>query len=210
MSARALRMSRPELERLADATGTPLPWREPAASVRRAAVPRLLVDALATFATAEVAVELTVSRRLAGATGVAQLTSWQRLRGDRVTAISAAGPAEVELAWFRADRWPGQLARAATVGPAGACELPPAAADVPLDRLLTGQGHPWLHRPRGRLLATVAGRRGIGWVSWLLFADGWRSLAPYVDGGVPTVRVRRVRPARLGAQVALLAAGARR
>jgi hypothetical protein len=61
----------------------------------------------------------------------------------------------------------------------------------------------------GRLLATVAGRDGragarAGWVSWLLFADGWRALTPTRVAGRPGVRVEAVEPSRLGVQVARL------
>jgi hypothetical protein len=65
----------------------------------------------------------------------------------------------------------------------------------------------------GRLLATVAARDGddrrVGWVSWLLFADGWRALTPTQAGGRPTVRVDPVEPSGLGPQVARLVTVAR-
>jgi hypothetical protein len=52
-----------------------------------------------------------------------------------------------------------------------------------------------------------SGRRRIGWTSWLLYADGWRELTPYVgrmpDGaGRSMVRVEPRRPTDLAAQVA--------
>jgi len=60
----------------------------------------------------------------------------------------------------------------------------------------------------GRLLAVVAAQ-GIharapraGWVSWLLFGDGWRALTPVRRNGRPAVELSPVRPADLGAQVA--------
>ena len=59
----------------------------------------------------------------------------------------------------------------------------------------------------GRLLATVATRGStprLGWVSWLLFADGWRSLTAIRQEGRPTVRLARVTPLDLGTQVAAL------
>ena len=62
----------------------------------------------------------------------------------------------------------------------------------------------------GRLLAVVAARdeagsRGrVGWVSWVLFADGWRSLTPTRVDGRPSVRVDPVEPSGLGSQVARL------
>jgi hypothetical protein len=57
----------------------------------------------------------------------------------------------------------------------------------------------------GRLLAVVAaegaGGARAGWVSWLLFGDGWRSLTPVRRDGVPAVLLSPVRPSDLGAQV---------
>lgn len=67
-----------------------------------------------------------------------------------------------------------------------------------------------LHRGTvGRLLVTVGGRQrdgdlAAGWVSWTLFADGWRSLTPLLQGGERMVSVRRVDPLELGRQVARL------
>ena len=60
----------------------------------------------------------------------------------------------------------------------------------------------------GRLLAVVAARdtharaARAGWVSWLLFGDGWRSLTPVRRNGRPVVVLSPVGPADLGAQVA--------
>jgi hypothetical protein len=58
----------------------------------------------------------------------------------------------------------------------------------------------------GRLLAVVAaadtGEARAGWVSWLLFSDGWRSLTPVRRDGRPVVVLSPVRPGDLGAQVA--------
>ena len=60
----------------------------------------------------------------------------------------------------------------------------------------------------GRLVATVASRDDdgprVGWVSWLLFADGWRSLTPVRRAGRPTVHLAPATPRDLGAQVAAL------
>ena len=61
----------------------------------------------------------------------------------------------------------------------------------------------------GRLLAVVAAGGGdrrarVGWVSWLLFGDGWRALVPVRVGRRPSVRFDRVEPADLGPQVARL------
>ena len=60
----------------------------------------------------------------------------------------------------------------------------------------------------GRLLAVVAAQDAharaarAGWVSWLLFGDGWRSLTPMRRDGRPVVVLSPVRPVDLGAQVA--------
>ncbi len=60
----------------------------------------------------------------------------------------------------------------------------------------------------GRLLAVVAAQgtharaARAGWVSWLLFGDGWRALTPVRRNGRPAVELSPVRPADLGAQVA--------
>ena len=58
----------------------------------------------------------------------------------------------------------------------------------------------------GRLLAVVAARDGrtarAGWVSWLLFADGWRALTPLRRHGGPAVRLTPAGPLDLGRQVA--------
>jgi hypothetical protein len=58
----------------------------------------------------------------------------------------------------------------------------------------------------GRLLAVVAARDAgaarAGWVSWLLFGDGWRSLTPGRRDGRPIVVLAPVRPVDLGSQVA--------
>ena len=74
---------------------------------------------------------------------------------------------------------------------------------------MAGRAGARLRDSAGRLRVTVAGRRGVGWVSWVLFADGWRELTPYADHGVPMVRLRSVPPGRLGERVVGLAAGAR-
>jgi hypothetical protein len=58
----------------------------------------------------------------------------------------------------------------------------------------------------GRLLAVVAAGDAVqaraGWVSWLLFGDGWRSLTPAHRHGRPVVVLAPVAPADLGPQVA--------
>jgi hypothetical protein len=66
----------------------------------------------------------------------------------------------------------------------------------------------------GRLLAVVAGggphAARAGWVSWLLFGDGWRSLTPVRRNGQPVVVLAPVRPSDLGPQVAAHVARVRR
>lgn len=60
----------------------------------------------------------------------------------------------------------------------------------------------------GRLLATVAtrddGTTRAGWVSWLLFGDGWRSLTPVRRNNRPVVLLAPAVPLDLGRQVAAL------
>lgn len=61
----------------------------------------------------------------------------------------------------------------------------------------------------GRMRAVVCGvsrtgARRAGWVSWALFADGWRALTPHTSGGVARVGVHRVDPDRLPIEVARL------
>lgn len=60
---------------------------------------------------------------------------------------------------------------------------------------------------RGRLRALVADVSGpttssVGVVSWMLLADGWRSLRPHQVAGVHRVEVRRVQPVDLGTELA--------
>jgi hypothetical protein len=67
---------------------------------------------------------------------------------------------------------------------------------------------------RLRAVGVAPSRRRVGWVSWLLFADGWRALTPYAAPGpagrAPMVRLERRRPHDLARDVARWAAGARR
>jgi hypothetical protein len=200
----ALTMPRPTLEALADATRTRLPWREPRTPASHQAVPRLLVDALATFGAPDVLVDLDLAVR-----GGGQLRSWQRLRGDRVTTLSAAGSDALELAWFDGHHWDAQLSRAATVAAPDVGPPPPPATEAPFELLVTGRAGHRLGRSAGRLRVVVAGRRGVGLLSWVLYGDGWRELTPYVERGAAMVRVRAVDPGDLGARVARLVRGAR-
>lgn len=50
----------------------------------------------------------------------------------------------------------------------------------------------------------ASGTHKIGWVSWLLFGDGWRALTPYSRDHEPRVRIHPVEPLRLGVDVARL------
>jgi len=60
----------------------------------------------------------------------------------------------------------------------------------------------------GRLLVTVAARNDgtsrAGWVSWLLFGDGWRSLTPVRRDARPVVLLAPAEPLDLGRHVAAL------
>ncbi len=61
----------------------------------------------------------------------------------------------------------------------------------------------------GRMRTVVSGvgatgTRKAGWVSWLLFPDGWRALTPYTRDHRARVRVHPVEPRHLGVEVARL------
>lgn len=81
---------------------------------------------------------------------------------------------------------------------------------VPLGAAGTDEQVRRLHAAaRGRMRTVVAGigtggARRVGWVSWLLFPDGWRALVPHVRDGQPRVRLQPVAPLRLGVEVARL------
>jgi len=71
-----------------------------------------------------------------------------------------------------------------------------------------------LHRGTvGRLRVSVAasgyGTARAGWVSWVLVADGWRSLTPVVRASEQLVRVAPAVPLDLGRQVAALVVAVR-
>ncbi len=117
--------------------------------------------------------------------------------------LLASGPAVREAR-------PGVLAellerhRGRVLGPDGTA-LTPASAAEQVVLLHTGE--------RGRLQVRVAGgrrreedgrERRLGLVTWVLFDDGWRELAPAPSAGEPAVVVRAVEPARLGGIVARL------
>lgn len=191
-------------------------------------VPAAVADALRTFAGAELLVDVElVARPPTPAAPVPQVRSWQRLRGDRAAAVSVGNGDVVELAWCGVARWPELVARTLTVT-APTEGRSAQAVDVPLELLVAGCGAVRLGRPdlltallrrhrlldgeglvrrlaacEGRMRATVSarGRPGelvVGWLTWLLFADGWRALTPYTLGQTLMVRLRPVEPADLG------------
>jgi hypothetical protein len=71
------------------------------------------------------------------------------------------------------------------------------------------------HAAVGRLrcVGSVPAERRVGWVSWLLFADGWRALTPYVaddPAGGPMVRLDPRTPHDLAPEVARRTMGGHR
>lgn len=134
----ALTMPVTTLEGLADATRTPLPWRGPRPVANHDPVPRLLVDALATFGRPQVLV--TVDLLHPGG----RLRSWQRLAAGRVTALSAAGTDRCELAWLDRHDWGPFLTRTVTL---------PDGAEATVRAVVT---------------ARVRGRNRVGWVGGTL------------------------------------------
>lgn len=85
----------------------------------------------------------------------------------------------------------------------------------PLDFAATDDQMRRLHTSvLGRLQAVVTGSgtaeaRRVGWVSWLLYSDGWRSLTPYLSDREPHVRLEPVTPAHLGIDVVRLVTAVR-
>lgn len=130
--------------------------------------------------------------------------------------------------------WHPELTRLAAVAVPGDAPLPPAdAPDLPWDLVVAGGQALTERRPEvydelvaraddrtrhqlqrlhrstvGRLRAVgvVPARRRVGWVSWVLVADGWRALTPYVAAGTAMVRLERRRPDDLATEVARWAA----
>ncbi|MEO6513020.1 MAG: hypothetical protein ABIO16_18625 [Nocardioides sp.] len=158
-----------------DVTRLPLRRRVPPAAVE------LLVGTdplLAPLCAPEITCDVEVTApRPDGEPGRARLVCRHSLLGDRV-ASAAWGGGLVEVATYGIEHWQTELAR---------------AADVP---------HPADAAGTGRLTATVCtradGTTRVGWVTWLLVADGWRKLTP--AGLAP------VSPMDLGAEVAALVA----
>jgi hypothetical protein len=127
-------------------------------------------------------------------------------------ATDAAPAPDLEVPWdlvlgtgaaldrHRPDLYDVLVARADGSVRAAGRPLGPAAAHTEVLRL---------HRTvvgRLRCTGTLPSSRRVGWVSWLLYADGWRALTPYagdVGGHVrPMVRLERRRPADLAYDVA--------
>ena len=104
------------------------------------------------------------------------------------------------LARHRPDLYDVLVARAAGCVTAAGRPLGVAAVHAQMRRL---------HHAVGRLrcTGTVPSSRRVGWVSWLLYADGWRALTPYSgaasDGGRrPMVRLEPRTPDDLAYDVA--------
>ncbi len=159
------------------------------------------------------------------------------LRGRTVTLVTADGGVEVRTVDVR--DWRSELARACRVTAPDDAPTPPRSdLELPWD-LVVGTGAALAtHRQdlyaellaraddsvrdqlgrlhdatvgRLRAVGTVPGRRRIGWVAWVLYADGWRALTPYPAAGLacsrPMVRLERRRPDDLAHDVACWAAG---
>lgn len=146
-------------------------------------------------------------------TATFDVTEWQEALADicAVTARPSTSPApmpELELPWdlvlgtgaaldrHRFDLYDVLVARDVGSVSAGGRPLALAAIHTQLRRL---------HRSvlgRLRCVGTDRAARRVGWVSWLLYDDGWRALTPYAAGGRPMVRLEPREPADLGRDVA--------
>jgi hypothetical protein len=168
-----------------------------------------------------------------------RLQALHALRGDTVhVLVSRQG--ELEVRPVDVSAWPAELAAACRVVPPHGAPAPPRGCrELPwdlvvgtgaaltahrqdLDDELSGRAEAGVREQLAQLhLATVGrlrvvgitpGRRRIGWVSWVLFADGWRALTPYVAGGPAAprtmVRIERRHADDLAHDVATWAAGA--
>lgn len=188
--------------------------------------------------TADVHVDLRVDLDVAVRRGwcEARLHARHELTGSTVRAVASAGR-RVEDTRFGVRDWGAELARACRVPiPDDAGDPAPDGAALPWD-LVVGTGAALagqrrdvsdelvaradaglheplrrLHRAVGRLRAvgTVPLSRRIGWVAWMLFADGWCALTPYVDPGPcgprPMIRLEHRDPEDLVHEVARWAA----
>lgn len=161
--------------------------------------------------TADLRVDLRVDLDLVVRAGASELRLHARheLCDSTVRLVATAG-GKVSAARFGVDDWRAQLARSCRVRIPDDAPGPPAdRVGLPWD-LVVGTGAALavqrrdlydelvaradvglheslgrLHRSAGRLRAvgTVPLRTRIGWVAWVLFADGWHALTPYVDRG---------------------------
>ena len=151
-----------------------------------------------------------------------RLRARHALRGQTVQAVATDGE-RVEVSAFGVSDWPARLARAcaAAAPPTGSAPAPDRPG-LPWD-LVVGTGAALsddrpdlydeliardarfdepvrrLHASLGRLrvVGVVPGRRRIGWISWVLQAEGWRALTPYVERGPDGARrMIRVEPRR--------------
>ncbi len=164
-----------------------------------------------------------------------RLRARHALRGQTVQAVATDGE-RVEVSRFEVSDWPARLARACAVGapPTGSSPAPDGpglpwdlvvgtgaalSGDRPdlYDELIArdarfGEPVRRLHASLGRLrvVGIVPGRRRIGWISWVLQADGWRVLTPYVergpDGARRMIRVEHRRPEDLPHEIGRWAA----
>lgn len=197
-----------------------------------------LLAALAVFSGAEVAVDVDLGRRVAGGSvGLhawhrrsGDRVTWLTVTGGRVelgwcdlsgwsaqlTGLAAGGSDDPAAAGPR----PGlslPLPHLLATGEAVRTGRDDLLAELLRHPGLAGEAdqvHLVHHGVRARLRATVAGRgpagdRRIGLVSWLRFADGWRSLVPVARTGAPWVRLDPVPPSHFAAEVARLERGVR-
>jgi hypothetical protein len=184
--------------------------------------------------TADLCVDLDVTVRQGRSD--TRLHARHELRGATVRVRTTAG-GDVEDIHVGTGRWRAELARACRVRIPDDAPTPPADGVVlPWDLVvgtgaalaahrtdlydeLVGRADAVLHEPlrrvhraagRLRAVGTLPARARVGWVTWVLFADGWHALTPYVDGGPvaarPMLRVERRRPDDLARDVARWAA----
>jgi hypothetical protein len=188
---------------------------------------------------ADLVVDLDLAVRRDGS--VARTRSRHVLQGRTVRVITTdEGGLRVRMLDVRA--WRSELAQACRVrAPCPAVSAPDPGLELPWD-LVVGTGRALrdrradvyaelmararpsvrdelalVHRgTTGRLRAVGAmpGRRRIGWVSWVLLADGWQALTPYVTdeptGRRAMVRLEGRRPEDLAREVARWMSGAGR
>jgi hypothetical protein len=182
--------------------------------------------------TTDLRVDLDLDLALRHGPYAARLHARHELRGSTVHATATAG-GEVEDRRFGVRLWRSELARACRVTIPDDAPAPPSDGPaLPWD-LVVGTGAALaarrpdlydvlvaatdpaqrealrrLHRAVGRLrvVGTLPARTRIGWVTWVLHADGWRALTPYVERGAAgsraMLRLERRRPEDLALEVA--------